>query len=326
MCSGIIRDDSEVHIHLIQAYYTIFTALISYIQKHYVGGLTWNNHSGVDVITALKEVQSGDSQSTAAAPPPPGPPPPPPPPLPTFDLSKGPPHPQAKPSGGDMTAVFEQLNQGSAITSGLRKVDKSQMTHKNPNLRSSSIVPAGSSAQRETSRPPSKKPKPESMRMKKPPTKRKEGNKWLIDNFENSEEIIEIDAELSSSILISHCNKTIIKVNNKANAVAIDNCKNLSIIVDTLVSSIEVIKSPKFALQIDGVVPTILLDQVDGATVYLSKQSLASEIFTSKASNINITLPPQNEEEDSKECPVPEQIRTVVKNNALISEVVEHAG
>jgi adenylyl cyclase-associated protein len=41
-----------------------------------------------------------------------------------------------------MSSVFNQLNRGSDVTSGLRKVDKSEMTHKNPNLRASSVVKA----------------------------------------------------------------------------------------------------------------------------------------------------------------------------------------
>jgi hypothetical protein len=38
--------------------------------------------------------------------------------------------------------VFAELNRGSEVTKGLRKVDKSEMTHKNPALRASSTVPS----------------------------------------------------------------------------------------------------------------------------------------------------------------------------------------
>ena len=38
--------------------------------------------------------------------------------------------------------MFEQLNRGEDVTKGLRKVDKSQMTHKNPALRAGGVVPA----------------------------------------------------------------------------------------------------------------------------------------------------------------------------------------
>lgn len=39
-----------------------------------------------------------------------------------------------------MSSVFAQLNQGEGVTKGLRKVDKSEMTHKNPELRSAGVV------------------------------------------------------------------------------------------------------------------------------------------------------------------------------------------
>jgi adenylyl cyclase-associated protein len=226
-----------------------------------------------------------------------------------------------------MGAVFDQLNQGEGITSSLRKVDKSQMTHKNPNLRTSSTVSEGSSASRGKSPAPNKKPKPESMRTRKPPRKELEGNKWYIENFDAPSDIIEIPAQQNQSILITRCNKTIIKVSNKANAIAIDNCVGLSLIVDSLVSSLDIIKCPKFAVQIDGVVPTLLMDQVDGAAVYLGQQSLNTEIFTSKSSAVNINLPPQEgTDEDTKECPLPEQFKSYIKDGVLVSEIVEHAG
>ena len=37
---------------------------------------------------------------------------------------------------------MDSLNKGGDVTKGLRKVDKSEMTHKNPSLRESSVVPA----------------------------------------------------------------------------------------------------------------------------------------------------------------------------------------
>ena len=165
------------------------------------------------------------------------------------------------------------------------------------------------------------------MRGRKPPRKDFEGNKWLIENFDNTNEIIEIPAQQNHSILISRCNKAVIKVNNKANAISIDNCSGLSIIVDSLVSSLDVIKSPKFAIQIDGVVPTLLLDQVDGATVYLGQQSLGTEIFSSSSTSVNVMLPPkEGTDEDTKECPLPEQFKTYVKDGKVVSEIVDHAG
>jgi adenylyl cyclase-associated protein len=136
--------------------------------------------------------------------------------------------------------------------------------------------------------------------------------------------MIEIDAEMQHSILISRCKNTTIRINGKANAISLDNSDKTSLVIDSLVSSVDVIKCPRFALQVIGTLPTILLDQVDGATIYLSKDSLNTEIFTSKCSSVNINLP--TPEEDFAESPVPEQMRTIVKDGKLVSEIVEHAG
>lgn len=61
------------------------------------------------------------------------------------------------------------------MTSGLRKVDASQMTHKNPELRTNSVVP-------DKKAPPVKaKPGALSQAPKKPArTELEDGNKWII--------------------------------------------------------------------------------------------------------------------------------------------------
>lgn len=88
------------------------------------------------------------------------------------------------------------------------------------------------------------------------------------------------------------------------------------------------IKCASFAVQILDKVPTILLDQVDGASIYLGRESLATEVFTSKCSGVNVNLPPEGEdgEGDYRETPVPEQLRTWVEGGRLRTEIVEHAG
>lgn len=146
------------------------------------------------------------------------------------------------------------------------------------------------------------------------------------ENFDGPSEPIEIEVSLTQSVLITKCNKTTIRLIGKANAVSIDNSARCNLIIDSLVSSVDVIKAPNFALQVLGTLPTIMLDQVDGAAVYLSKDSLNTEVFTSKCSSVNVNLPPLREEDDYKEVPLPEQIRTVVRDGQLVSEIVEHAG
>lgn len=230
-----------------------------------------------------------------------------------------------------MGAVFEQISKGEAVTARLRKVSPSSQTHKNPSLRVHDPVLTRSDSQtslssRGKSPHPSKKPKPESMRTKKPPRKELDQNKWIIEHFDGPTEMVEVKASISHSVLISRCNKTSIRILGKANAISLDNCTQCSLVVDSLVSAVDVIKSPKFELQVLGTLPTILLDQVDTATIYLSRDSLGTEVFTSKCTSVNVNLPGTSDDDDYEEKALPEQIKSVVRNGALVSEIVEHRG
>ncbi|KAK5175170.1 suppressor of rasval19 [Saxophila tyrrhenica] len=347
------RESDQAHVKYVRSYYGLLKALQAYIKKHYPTGVTWNNNGDADAVAVYRDVDS-DSSSTvngaSATPSSTGAPPPPPPPLPNFDKNAPPPPPGPAPSGtkagaSDMGAVFEQLNKGESVTAGLKKVDKSQMTHKNPSLRASSSVGDGQVSgdiSRSRSPGPEIKPKPPSMRQnssaslassqqpsqkpKPQPKKELDGNKWLLENHDSPSQPLTLDVSLTQSVLITKCRATTIILRGKANAVSIDNSPKCQILVDTLVSSVDVIKCPSFAIQITGSVPTIMLDQVDGASVFLGKESLGTEVFTSKCSGVNVVLPPEEEEGDSVEVPLPEQIRTVVKGGRLVSEIVEHAG
>ena len=115
----------------------------SYVKEYHATQLVWNpkvcHFINILFFSLLVTVLQGvtieqyKASITGASPAPP--PPPPPPPVPDAQ--------PAAPAGG-AAAVFAQLNRGEEVTKGLRKVDKSEMTHKNPALRASSVVPARS--------------------------------------------------------------------------------------------------------------------------------------------------------------------------------------
>lgn len=337
------KDKDPKQVEWVKSYYEVFKQLTEYVKTTFPQGIPWNP-KGVSAEEALKSIESSQTPPTAphpasagGPPPPPPPPGPPPPPLRFDDAPKAAPAADA----GGLGAVFSELNKGSDVTKGLKKVSADQMTHKNPSLRAGATVPTrsdSSSSVTSTGRgkspaPPGKKPKPEAMRTKKPPVKKLDGNKWIIENYDGESKPVQIEASISHSILISRCSKTTIVIKGKANAISIDNSPRLSLIIDSLVSSIDVIKSSNFALQVLGTLPTILMDSVDGATIYLSKDSLGTEVFSSKCSGINLNIPEavegavDDEEVDYKECPLPEQIRTFIDEDGKVaSEIVEHAG
>ncbi|KAH6953259.1 hypothetical protein HG530_000066 [Fusarium avenaceum] len=323
------KDKDAKQIEWVQSFYQMFRDLADYVKQYFPTGIPWNPN-GQPVQEVLKSLSAGQSSTSVPAAPapaaggaPPPPPPPPPGPAPVLDIkTESAPAPAA--SSGGLGAVFSELNKGDAVTKGLRKVDKSEMTHKNPSLRSGSVV---SSGQRGKSPAPGKKPKPESMRTKKPPKKELDGNKWTIENYEKDSEPVEIEASLTQSVLISRCNNATVIVRGKANQVTVENSTRLSLIVETLVSTVDVVKAQNFALQVLGTIPTVMLDQVDSAQIYFSKESISTQVFTSKSAGINLNVI-SGEDDDYKEVALPSQICSYYDESKgdLVNEIVAHAG
>lgn len=147
------------------------------------------------------------------------------------------------------------------------------------------------------------------------------------ENYEKEPQPVEVEASLSHSILISRCNNTTIIIKGKANQVTVENSNRLSLVVDTLVSTVDVVKAQNFALQVMGTIPTVMLDQVDGGQIYLSKESVSAKIFTSKSAGINLNVI-SGPDDDYKEVPLPSQICSYYDENKgdLVNEIVAHAG
>lgn len=104
------------------------------------------------------------------------------------------------------------------------------------------------------------------------------------------------------------------------------NCTKSSILVDSVISSVAVANSPSFALEIKGTAPTIQIDSTDSGQIYLSKEALGVEIMTAKCSSINVSLPVEGEEHGVfEEKPIPEMLRTTVKDGKLVTNFVEHS-
>ncbi|KAK2612873.1 suppressor of rasval19 [Conoideocrella luteorostrata] len=321
------KDKNPKQVEWVQAFYQVFRDLAEYIKQNFSSGITWNTRGepAQDAMKFLSEqISQHDPSIVGATPVPPPPPPPPPGPPPVLDIKS---EATSTTSLKGLDAVFSDLNKGADVTRGLRKVDKSEMTHKNPSLRAGNIVGDQNGSSRGKSPAPGKKPKPESMRVKKPAKKELDGNKWTIENYDKELKPIEIETSLSQSVLISRCNNTTVILRGKANQVTIENSTRLSLVVDTLISTVDVVKAQNFALQVIGTLPTVMLDQVDGGQIYFSKETTGTKVFTSKSSGINLNVL-SGPDDDYKEVPLPSQICSYYdeEKGDLVNEIVAHAG
>lgn len=219
--------------------------------------------------------------------------------------------------------MFAEINaKGAAGELGLKKVSKDQMTHKNPALRASSVVPdkVGGAV----------KPAPgvKATAAKKPPKIEQQGSKWFIENQDGNRDLAVTDGTAKTSVCMVACNKSLLQIFNKINTVQIDSCVKSSVVVESCVASIDIINCKGVEVQITDWTPMITIDGCAGVIVYLSQRCVDDDvaIITSKSSELNIVLPAKSEQDDPVEIPVPEQFETRIRNGKLETTCVAHVG
>uniref|UniRef100_A0A4X2JUD8 Adenylyl cyclase-associated protein n=1 Tax=Vombatus ursinus TaxID=29139 RepID=A0A4X2JUD8_VOMUR len=296
------------HVDWVKSYLNIWTELQAYIKEHHTTGLSWSKTGPVASPSSVLSVLSS-GQGVPSPPPPPPPPGPP----PIFD-NEG----RKEESSPSRSALFAQLNQGEAITKGLRHVSDDQKTHKNPKLR----------AQGQTHSPtknhtPSSISPQSPLQQNHPPVLELEGKKWRVEYQENSNDLVISDTELKQVAYIFKCNKSTLQIKGKINSITIDNCKKFGLVFDNVVGIVEVINSKDIQIQVMGKVPTISINKTEGCHIYLSEEALDCEIVSAKSSEMNILIP---QDGDYKEFPVPEQFKTAWDGSKLVTEPAEIVG
>ncbi|PIA19234.1 hypothetical protein COEREDRAFT_79190 [Coemansia reversa NRRL 1564] len=318
------REKDSNQTEWVKAFLSILRELAAYVKRFHTTGLVWNP-SGGTVERAAQALQEEQSPTSGG-----GAPPPPPPPLPSAaELEKLSSPGSATSGAGDDAnhgALFAAINQGGDITRGLRKVEKDQMTHKNPSLRASGIVQGGSDSASAAS---SAKGGNTSIKVERLPRMELQGDKWVVENYGTEHVTIEA-VKTKQTVYMYNCKGTTLDIKNKLNSVAIDSCQKCGVVFDTLVSQFEIVNCKSVQIQVRETVPSILIDRTDGAHIFLSEAARdQTQITTAKASEVNISFPYETkgaEDDNYVEQPIPEQIQTLVRDGKLVTNILEHAG
>ncbi|XP_019598569.1 adenylyl cyclase-associated protein 2 [Rhinolophus sinicus] len=293
------------HVDWVKSYLNIWSELQAYIKEHHTTGLTWSKTGPVASTTsALSALSLGPG-----LPPPPPPPPPGPPPL--FE-NEG----RKEESSPSRSALFAQLNQGEAITKGLRHVTDEQKIYKNPSLRAQ----GGQTPSPTKSHSPGPKSPPSHSPQKHAPVFELEGKKWRVEYQEDKNDLVISETELKQVAYIFKCNKSTLQMKGKINSITIDNCTKFGLVFDNVVGIVEVINSKDIQMQVMGRVPTISINKTEGCHIYLSEDALDCEIVSAKSSEMNILIP---QDGDYREFPVPEQFKTAWDGSKLVTEPAE---
>ncbi|KAF6107808.1 cyclase associated actin cytoskeleton regulatory protein 2 [Phyllostomus discolor] len=263
----------------------------------------------VGPVASIASTLSALSPGPGLPPPPPPPPPPGPPPL--FENES-----RKEESSPSRSALFAQLNQGEAITKGLRHVTDAQKTYKNPGLRAQ----GGQTPSPTKSHTPGPKAPQSEPLQKHAPVFELEGKKWRVEYQEDRNDLVISETELKQVAYIFKCNKSTLQMKGKINSITIDNCKKFALVFDNVVGIVEVINSKDIQMQVMGKVPTISINKTEGCHVYLSEDALDCEIVSAKSSEMNILIPQGG---DYREFPVPEQFKTTWDGSKLVTEPAE---
>lgn len=217
------KDKDKTHVDWAKSWLAFLTQLQSYIKQHHTTGVSWNQQG--NAVGDAAGAQNGVSG-------PPLPPPPPPPGL-FADLA---------PKDDGRAALLQQLNQGTEITKGLRKVTDEQQTHKNPALRTSGPAPY---------KPPvASKPVGRVSPPRGPAKLALEGKKWCVEYHKDNQNLVVDQTEMSQSVNVYKCDNVVLQVKGKINSITVDSCKKFSIVFENIVSVVEFINCQQVKAQV----------------------------------------------------------------------------
>jgi len=293
------KEKDAVHAQWVKAWIATLSSIQAFIKQHHTTGVQWNK-------------KGASASSTRSGPPaPPGPPPP-----PVLEPATG------ENSDAGRGALFSELSKGENVTKGLRKVTDDMKTHKNPGLRAGDTVSAKLSSG--TGLPRSGAGATSAAA--KPPKFVLEGKKWMVEYQTGKKDLVIKDADMKQTVYMYRCVDCVLTVKGKINAITLDGCKKTAVVFDEAISSVEFVNCQSVQAQILVKVPTISIDKTDGCMVYLSKDSLASQVVTAKSSEMNILVPDPKNPGDFKEFPIPEQFRTHWDGKKFVTETTESVG
>ena len=297
------NDDQQVA--WARGYTQVLTDLHDYVKRVHTTGLVWNKNGG-DAKSLAGSSSSAAATKSAAAP------------------AKAAAAPvkaaaAAAPGSDAKSGLFAALNKGGGVTAGLKKVDRSQMTHKNPELRASSVVAA---APVKKAAAPAKKTF--GAAVKKDPVFALNGKKWQVEFQSGNRELVIDDANMKQTVYVYKCDNSTLQVKGKVNSITIDGCKKFAIVFETAVATLDLVNCQSVQVQVLNKVPTVSIDKTDGAQVYLSAESLDTQIVSAKSSEMNVLVP--GDDGDFKEVALPEQYQSVLKDGEWVTSPTDIAG
>lgn len=130
-------------------------------------------------------------------------------------------------------------------------------------------------------------------------------NRWRVERYRAfSEEPLQISiCHPRESVYIYRCEKQNIRIRNKCNTVMLDACKNVGLLLDGVVSAVELVRCSRCKLQFNGDVPSISIDNSDSIALL----GTPGQVITCCATEVTIV---EAVGETDRETALPQQFIT----------------
>jgi len=219
-------------------------------------------------------------------------------------------------SGGG--GLFDELNQGTNITSGLKKVTADMKTKNRADK--TGMVPAGPSDKK-----PDQKVQPKNNDQKKEKSIKKQGPRIMVENYsEGVEELKEADHK--SDVNFYKCSNTGFLIPNKVKAVVIDSCNRIQVDISEVISTVELVNCQNVTIYVRKTAPSITIDKSSQPRVFLFDEALEKDpdIITSMVTDMNISV---QSGDDWNDIAVPYQFITKINKDTkkATTAPVEHS-
>ncbi|XP_055815707.1 cyclase-associated protein 1 isoform X1 [Solanum dulcamara] len=275
--------------------------LRDYVKSHYPLGPVWSATGE----TAVSAPSKAPSPSAPAPPPPPS----------SLFSSESPQASSSRPTKG-MSAVFDEINSGKPVTSGLRKVTDDMKTKNRADR--TGVVNAGEKEARVSS--------PSVSKTGPPKLELQMGRKWVVENQVGEKNLVIDDCDTKQSVYVYGCKSSVLQIKGKVNNITIDKCTKMGVVFAGVVAACEIVNCNGVEVQCQGSAPTISIDNTNGCQLYLNKDSLEGSITTAKSSEINVLVPGDGPDDDWGEHALPQQYAHEYKDGRFVTTPVSHSG
>ncbi|KAL7246709.1 hypothetical protein ACSBR2_001756 [Camellia fascicularis] len=276
--------------------------LRDYVKSHYPLGPVWSA-TGKTIVSAPSKA----STSRAPAPPPP--------PSGSLFSSESSQPSSSRPKEG-MSAVFQEINSGKSVTTGLRKVTDDMKTK---NRADRTGIVGANEKESHVNSPSISKTGPPKLELQM-------GRKWVVENQIGKKNLVINDCDSKQSVYIFGCKDSVLQVQGKVNNITVDKCTKMGVVFTDVVAACEIVNCNGVEVQCQGSAPTISVDNTAGCQLYLSNDSLEASITTAKSSEINVLVPGAGPQDDWGEHALPQQFIHVYKDSHFVTTPVSHSG